>query len=314
MRVGVVIGRFQNTELHVGHKQFLNDVIWETPQKLIIFVGQSKIQTTTENPLPFSYIEQILRDFFSKSVFGSNTQILILPLSDKPTNEEWSNDLDQYISFLTNRNDEVTLYGCKDSFIPSYTGKYKTKLIQRKSTVSSTANRAGIGLLNITNRDQAFGVIWATQNRFSTCFPTVDVAIVDYHRVLLARKKGEPLYRFVGGFADPESNNFELDASREAREETGLEISKPSYLGSFKIDDWRYRRGKDKIKTLFFIANYTWGTPIPSDDLEGGELKWFPIQAQTRSSIMPEHLPLFDRLLTHHYLENKTNVQSKPNS
>jgi len=308
MKVGVVIGRFQTPYLHKGHQQFLLNVSEKNNDTLVIFIGQSRVQVTTENPLPFNVVVDVIKN----SIILSKTTTF-LPLHDKPTDEQWTESLDIILTNLYPGAD-ITIYGSKDSCIPHYKGKFKTEIVPTSfPNHSSTDIRKQIG-----NKSLALqcceGAIWATQNRFPVCFPTVDVAIINYNKVLLARKPNEKLFRFPGGFAEPDSISYESDANREAREETGLEISNVQYLSSFKIDDWRYRRGKDKIKTLFFTANYTWGAPVPSDDLEGGELKWFDIASITRNSIMPEHLPLFDCLLTHFFLERHKYVQVEPNS
>jgi bifunctional NMN adenylyltransferase/nudix hydrolase len=137
------------------------------------------------------------------------------------------------------------------------------------------------------------------------------VAILNEERtkVLLARKPGEKLLRFVGGFADPRSKSYEADAKREVREETGLEISEPCYIGSTLVDDWRYRGEQDKIKTMMFVAIRIFGTtPKPMDDI--AELQWQPIfpgsksrlNAFLRERMVAEHGPLV--MMLSHYLED----------
>ena len=54
-------------------------------------------------------------------------------------------------------------------------------------------------------------------------------------QVLLVKKPGEKAWRFIGGFSDPSSNSLEEDAKREVKEETGVDISEPVYLGSSLI-------------------------------------------------------------------------------
>ncbi len=43
-------------------------------------------------------------------------------------------------------------------------------------------------------------------------------------------------------------------------EEAGIAITDPEYMGSFVIDDWRYRGERDVIKTLLFRARLLSGS------------------------------------------------------
>jgi len=64
-------------------------------------------------------------------------------------------------------------------------------------------------------------------------------------------------WRFLGGFADASDENYEAAANRELTEECGsVETGKMQYIGSAKIDDWRYRNEADKIITLFLIQRF----------------------------------------------------------
>ena len=142
------------------------------------------------------------------------------------------------------------------------------------------------------------GVIWAAYNQYPKCYPTVDVAIFneDYTKLLLARKPKEDKYRFVGGFADPKSENYEVDARREVAEETGLEVDNPKYIGSFTIDDWRYRGEIDRIKTLFFTTKVIFGRPQANDDI--CEVRWFEYCPHVIGphNMVAGHIPLLNRL------------------
>ncbi len=138
-------------------------------------------------------------------------------------------------------------------------------------------------------------------NQFPSVKATVDVAIVDYDnfKMLLARKPHETLHRFVGGFSDPNSESFEHDAKREVLEETGLTLEHLKYIGSAKIDDWRYRNEKDKIKTMFFAGCYVFGAPQANDDI--AEVKWFTFETLfsegAENLLVPNHRILLKMLL-----------------
>ena len=85
---------------------------------------------------------------------------------------------------------------------------------------------------------------------------------------------------------------------REVMEETGLSVHKPHYIGSFKVEDWRYRKGVDKIKTLFYYCEYlSGGTAKANDDIQ--EVKWFDLENLKEfdsEMIVPEHRPLLNAL------------------
>jgi ADP-ribose pyrophosphatase YjhB (NUDIX family) len=135
------------------------------------------------------------------------------------------------------------------------------------------------------------GAIWAVMNKFPVCYPTVDMAVVSQDEmILLGRKKGEKKWRLPGGFVDP-GETFESAAYRELAEETGLSGFKeePKYLGSYVIDDSRYRGELDNITTSLWL--FSWShikMTKASDDLE--EVKWFKLSNGTDNEIKPENV------------------------
>ena len=286
----VVVGRFQVDELHEGHIDFLNKV-QNSYQKTIIFLGLSPIKCSKNNPLDFIARKQMILDKFP--------DITVLYIKDCYSNELWSDTLDSHIKNVTGIKDKVILLGNRDSFIKYYTGKYDTLELEQEIFISGTQIREKIS--NITKGVAYFrqGVIWATENQYPVCHPTIDVAIVKkvngIPKVLLGKRNTEPLYRFIGGFVEP-GETFETTALRETQEETGLEVDTPNYLESFVIDDWRYRNETNKITTSFFICKYMFGNPQPQDDID--ELRWFDINDMLFDVIVYEHRLLVERLIT----------------
>jgi bifunctional NMN adenylyltransferase/nudix hydrolase len=116
---------------------------------------------------------------------------------------------------------------------------------------------------------------------------------------LLGRKPGEALWRFPGGFVDPQHDlSLEMAAKREAREECGdIELGPAKYLGSIRINDWRYRSSCDKITTALFELPYLWGGPRAGDDLK--DVAWFALNADLKQHVNPIHHPLLEMLITH---------------
>ena len=82
---------------------------------------------------------------------------------------------------------------------------------------------------------------------------------------------------------------------REAVEETKLELDQLKYVGSFSINDWRYRNERDKIFSTLFTAEYMFGKPEASDDID--ELKWFDVNTVNTKDVVTEHRPMLKVLL-----------------
>ena len=286
--VGVIVGRFQVNDLHTAHLDLIQSVCSEHA-KVIIFLGLSPLKGTQNNPLDFESRKQMIQEKFPN--------IIILYVNDSFSDEVWSETLDAQIKPVLGPTQTVVLYGSRDSFISHYHGEYPTQELMQEVYISGSEIRKGISKKVKNTTEFRAGVIWGAFNRYPTCYPTVDIAIFneDYTKILLARKPKEDKYRFVGGFADPKSANYEADARREVAEETGLEVSDPKYIGSFQIDDWRYRNEVDKIKTLFFVTKMVFGRPQANDDI--CEVRWFDYaDPNLRDNIIKTHLPLFDHL------------------
>lgn len=285
--VGIVIGRFQVPELHDEHKKLIQRVLDSHP-RVFLFLGLSPCKCTYNNPLDFATRKSMIEAAFPN--------VEVFYIEDMACDEAWSEELDKQIRRHLGPSQKAVLYGGRDSFIPHYLGKHPTVELIPDAIISGKEIRKNIGIKS--KNDPAFraGVIWAMENQFPSVKQTVDVAIVDgdNERVLLARKPHETLHRFVGGFTDPNSESLESDAKREVMEETGLEVAELKYIGSVKVDDWRYRGERDKIKTAMFIASYIFGAPKANDDI--AEVRWFSfselLDENAESRIVPTHRPL----------------------
>lgn len=292
--VGVIVGRFQVHDLHKGHVDLISHVC-ERHKKVIVILGVSPIPTSPTNPLDFEARKQMLLTYFP--------QLNVLYLKDVGDDAVWSQHLDNIVGDMLTPSQTCVLYGGRDSFLKVYTGKYPSmELVQEgHGEISGTEIRRQLRREVIASPDFRAGVIWAACNRFPVTYPTVDIALFrkGYSEILLGRKLYEKQWRLIGGFADPASECYEHDAIRELMEETGLETQFVEYIGSHQIDDWRYRSGPDKIKTLLFggIAIST-GPSEPSARDDIAEVEWRPINALNISKhIIPNHQQLvFDVL------------------
>lgn len=291
--VGVIVARFQVAELHKGHRDLL-DTVCDRHDKVIVLLGLSPLMVTKENPLDFESRKRMLLDY--------QPDLIVLYVKDQFDDTVWSKKLDEMVTDVTSPGQTAVLYGSRDSFAPHYYGKFPVVELEQQVFISGTEVRKQIARSVRKSPDFRAGVIWAAYSKFPTVYTTVDVLIQDSKekKVLLGRKQNEQLYRLIGGFADPRSKSFEEDAAREVQEETGLDIGNLQYLGSFQVDDWRYRKEEDCIKTLLFKGEYMYGRPKAADDIV--EVRWFPIIDLMRDGaityhIMPNHRPLIKKAL-----------------
>jgi bifunctional NMN adenylyltransferase/nudix hydrolase len=223
---------------------------------------------------------------------------------DKKTDELWSKEVDARIADVIGAVPaDVVLYGGRDSFIPYYSGIHEPRELELSTpiTVSSTEVREKLTNTVMESADFRAGVIYAMHQMYPRTIPTVDVAVLhtngDKTEVLLGRKKNEKGLRFIGGYAEPGSDHYELDGAREVMEEASREIENLEYISSQKIDDWRYANETDKIKTLFYMATASSHEAKPSDDIE--HVEWVDIHSIKQARIEQEHQVLVDALITH---------------
>ncbi len=178
MKIGIIIGRFQLHAPHEGHKALFKEVA-KRSDRIFILVGESPVLLTDKNPLSF--------EMRVSSIWKAFGAIPLVKLMDHPSDEIWSNNVDEAIENCLNEdtfivNGDVTLYGSRDSFIPHYHGKHKTVLLDIKSSESSTQIRKEIIEECFTSlkgsTDFKLGIFYATQKKFPVAYPTVDIAIL----------------------------------------------------------------------------------------------------------------------------------------
>ena len=282
--VAVIVGRFQVNELHEAHIDLITSVL-NKHDRVLLFLGNSTIRNTLNNPLDYRARRTMIADKFPT--------VEIHYINDNPSDTAWTKNLDKLICEQLLPMQTVTLYGSRDSFLKCYTGKYTTCELEATTFISGTEVRRRVCNNYPPTADYRAGMIAATAYRFPTAFQTVDIAVVnDKGELLLARKPEEKKWRFIGGFSDPASVSLEEDAKREVQEEAGVEVGNITYLGSTLINDWRYRGEIDKIKTALFVAKYVFGKPEGADDV--AEVKWVSINNLTKNDIVETHHVLID--------------------
>lgn len=311
--VGVVVARFQIDELHKGHSGIL-DFVTSKHKKVIVFLGVSKVTYTKKNPMNFE-----TRKLMVKSLYPN---VEVFPIHDQGKsekgNQKWSDNLDA-ACMAPFGHTSVLLYGSRDSFIPHYKGKLQTAEVSQEHQIDATSVRDKIGSSPEDSPAFRRGCIYTAYNLRPTVYPTVDVVVANGKgQILLVRKPNETLFRFAGGFVDPTDKNLEMAARRELHEETTLSCLGLRYITSTLVDDERYQNEDSKIMTSLFLT-YTWdqmGEAEPSDDLKGGEVKWFDVHLlsspeEIETLIMREHRGLMLELINQIY-DNKILTNIKP--
>jgi bifunctional NMN adenylyltransferase/nudix hydrolase len=284
--IGALCGRFQVHELHEAHRYIIDQVV-DNHKKVILFLGVTKTAGTKKNPLDFETRKRMIQKHYP--------DITIISLPDFGDDKRWSQEMDKRIREIYPVGD-VLMYGGRDSFIPYYKnggGQFNCKELEQHTFVSGTEVRKIVSEQVKESSDFRAGVIYQSYNQFPKVHPCVDIVPFneDGTKILLARKPNEDGWRFIGGFAHPNDQSYEMTGRRKLREEAGLiEIGDIRYVTSLKVDDWRYHSEEDKILTILFKCKYVFGRIEPSQEIS--ELKWFDISLISEKDMVKEHKEL----------------------
>lgn len=292
--LGVVIARFQTHELTLAHQHLLRQVSTRVGRVLAL-LGCPPIVGTKRNPLEFLLRSRMVTDFWEREFNGSGPELTVLPCLDCQSDAEWARRVDQTIAAV-NVNGPAKIFCGPDGAGPIYQKAGGAWPVEMLDAAGAHASVTRYNIAPRYSEDFRAGVIYGIERRFVNPFQTVDIAVCRKDEVLLAQKVEDGgFYRFVGGFVDAADKSLEAAAAREAREETGLEISPPRYVGSFQIQDWRYRNGPEQTLTALFRCEYLFGTARGQDDIDA--VKWVPL-VRAHEFIHPIHSHLLDAVLS----------------
>lgn len=287
---GVVIGRFQVPRPHAGHVELLTRVHAKHDGRLLILVGYAPGFPCAHDPIPVALRVAMLQEQFPDAIVGA--------LVDQPTDVQWSGHIDFLIRGYLGEKGRAVLYGGRDNALSHYCGVWPTKTLTLWVPDAESATQRRRATVPITDERFLSGLVHAQHLREGISYQTVDVVIEDAAAgtVLLGQKPQDGAsWRLVGGFVSPQDDSLEMAAAREAAEEVGsLGFGPARYLGSHRIDDYRYRGRMDGILTALFVLPFLWGAPKAADDL--AVCAWFSY-AEALDVIAPMHRPLLDLFL-----------------
>lgn len=289
MNVGVIIARFQTPYLHEGHKALMSEVT-DNHDKLIIVLGVCPVRGSRKNPYDYFTREKMIKREYP--------EVIVLPLSDHPSDTQWSDNLDN-ILLTAGPAEHFVLYGSRDSFIPYYSGRNKTIELPEHGGHNATELRKKYADKVFDSQDFRAGILYAYHNQYPKVYPTVDIAVFrnEGKEILLGKKPNNMKWRLIGGYVDPSDEKLEDAALRELKEEAGpIVVKNMSYVMSTKVDDWRYRSEVDKIITTVFRCEYVSGEFQAQDDI--CELGWHNVKDLPEmiegGEITPEHVVIID--------------------
>ncbi len=314
---GVIIGRFQVADLTKGHAELIHRVA-RKHNKVIILLGVNAKLSTKENPLGYESREKLLRDYWADTLDKNTSKPLIIaPLPDRATDALWSKQVDVLLDSLVGPRTSKTLYGGRDSCVEHYItppdhggmeiGDLRNDFECESDTEfeeigSATEQRAALFEQPPTTEEGRAGAIWAVGNQWTRLDPCVDMAVTfkncdGYHLLMGKKLSGVGKYCFPGGHVDGTDESAEFAATREIKEETGLDNLPPwDYVCQVPVNDWRNTKTCQTWSTLFTveITKHISGEVKADDDLD--EVHWVNMDAVTDAEISPTHLPMFNIL------------------
>lgn len=127
---GVIVGRFQVPKLHLGHIHLITEALLQC-DRVFIWLGICPVKNK-RNPYDFNTRRDMIQKLFPQIEVGA--------IADCSSDQEWSERLDNKISYLPDPH----LFHSRDSFVSSYKGWYPTVEIPELKGYSGTQVRKSL--------------------------------------------------------------------------------------------------------------------------------------------------------------------------
>lgn len=301
-----IYGRFQDPYVDPFDRDLIQKAL-ETKRRVVVIIGTSLASACVNEPMDYATRAMMIQ--------AISPRIQVVRLTDVPSESFWSQDLDAIVAAHHVCRGPISIKFCRQRAAGlRYCGMHQK---------SCTGHEPKPGRVKVSaeaikpENAAAFrrGMICAAQRQFPTSYQCVDIIVRNGEKsqILLGRRKNETKWRLPGGFVDPTDVSLEAAALREAGEELSKNPDEVDfggtdsfeYLGSYRINDFRYRDSVHKVMTSLFATTFVFGKLEASDDLD--EIGWYD-HDQLLDVIMDAHRPLIERYLK--WLEEKESAKT----
>lgn len=295
-KFGVIVGRFQVSDLHQGHKDLIS-FAFDNCETLIVYLGNTIVKGSERDPLDYSTRRKMLSTYLFENY--DNRQFFVYSLNDCPQSDRnWVKNLDISVSNVCLHSSSVLMFGGRDSFLDTYQqngGRFKTKRFEQEIDYSGTEERKFDSQKALDSTDFRKGCIYSAYNKYPTVYTTVDICFYDesQKKFLFGEKRNCNKMFMPGGFVDVSDPSFVDAAKRELKEETGIDVEAKhlKFVCSTKVDDYRFRNRTDMavMTNLFLYVSPSTPKAKASDDLIS--LKWLS-EDEIEKNVDPIHIGL----------------------
>lgn len=326
LKLGLIIGRFQ--PLHNGHLSLIAKA-QEECEKVLVLVGSTNRLPDFKHPFPYEERLGLLK----KSLDAS---IDIRPLPDKPTDDEWIQDVVGHVLSIQEDPTEVTLYcGKKDE------AWYRKNLLypietENEWNISATEVRAAWYTDTLWTVEDSIPLVTQdflekhedkdrlateytntlesvdhkrTGHPFSNPMEPVSFAVIIRDNKLLVGKRqgwrGKGQYGLAGGYIQNDETTLE-GCIREVNEELSLDLQALIRDGKAKCMAQSVEENLNDIGTRTLGINYLFvvhpdvSLDITVDEVETSDYKWIPLMdvLEERELLFYNHNLVTQRLIS----------------
>ena len=156
--IGVIVGRFQVSSLHKGHINLFEQTA-EKFDYIFVVLGLTKNEEINErNMYSYKYRFHMIQDCFTENEFVKNKIIYITKIKDVGESGFWSQQLDIIVTEFTNelkfQEQNIYMTGSRDSFLKTYSGRYKHYYVEPVHNISGSEVRAYENYKQILEKDE----------------------------------------------------------------------------------------------------------------------------------------------------------------